>query len=568
MKRLRPIASFALLWLVTACSTEGGDVGGAGGGPDAGGEGFGGNLQGGTGASGGRSTLGGQSSASGGTGGSGATTAEAGSGAALGGAGGVGGTLSLGGGAGMSAGGGANLAGAASGGTGTSTGGGTGGLAGGAGAGGSAGGSQVELPAGVAALFPPPNATGVCPDPPLRVRFGGAPSLGTSGRIQVLDGDGDVVAAVDMAKSTVTDTLAGTTFTMQRPVFVDGDEVVVYLKNKALARGKTYSVRIDAGAIRAPGGGDLVIDDEDGWRFTTAAAPDDLSDVTVALDGSGDFCTLQGPTDAVSADESAPARITLEAGVYHEIVHVKGKRNLTIRGEDRKKTVIAGTNNDNLNPGTKTRALLGFDDTSGLVIENLTIHNLTPQGGSQAEALRLQGCDKCIVRNADILSLQDTLLFRGRIYVKNSYIAGNVDYIWGDGVAYFDQCEIRTVGRSGVIVQARNAPSAYGFVFVDSKLTAEPVATNNVLARIDASVYPGSHVAFVDCQMSNVAPAGWTITGGAAPSTLRFWEYGSRDASGNPIDVSRRAAGSARMTPDQAAKMRDVSVVLNGWVPE
>ena len=119
------------------------------------------------------------------------------------------------------------------------------------------------------------------------------------------------------------------------------------------------------------------------------------------------------------------------------------------------------------------------------MIDTLTIHNVTPQGGSQAEALRLQSCDKCVVRNADILSLQDTLLWSGRVYAKNCYIAGNVDFVWGTGVAYFDACEIKTVGQAGAIVQARNGASAYGYVFVDSKLTADPGVTGQVLARID-----------------------------------------------------------------------------------
>jgi len=76
-----------------------------------------------------------------------------------------------------------------------------------------------------------------------------------------------------------------------------------------------------------------------------------------------------------------------------------------------------------------------------------------------------------------------------------------------------------------VIVQARNAPGAYGYVFVDSKVTADAAATNNVLARIDAGAYPGSHVAYIGCEMTNVATAGWTITGAAPTTALRFWEY-------------------------------------------
>jgi pectin methylesterase-like acyl-CoA thioesterase len=261
-------------------------------------------------------------------------------------------------------------------------------------------------------------------------------------------------------------------------------------------------------------------------------------------------------------------------GTYHEIVHMRAKSNVTIHGQDRKQTIIAATNNNTqqmTNPngaGTSNRAQVGFDNTNGLVIENLTIHNLTPQGGSQAEALRLQSCDKCIVRDADILSLQDTLLWSGRVYADNCLIAGNVDYVWGTGVAYFNACEIRTVGRSGVIVQSRNAAGAYGYVFVDSKLTTDGAATSNMLARIDASAYPGSHVAYINCQMTNIATAGWTITNGPATSSLRFWEYQSTDAAGNAINTGGRLSGSTQISAAQAAMMRDPTVVLNGWLPQ
>jgi pectinesterase len=177
---------------------------------------------------------------------------------------------------------------------------------------------------------------------------------------------------------------------------------------------------------------------------------------------------------------------------------------------------------------------VGIDSSSGLIIDTLTIQNLTPQGGSQAEALRIQTCDKCVVRNADIISLQDTLLWSGRVYAKNCYIAGNVDFIWGTGTAYFNNCEIKTIGRSGWNVQARNTAAIYGYVFVDSKFTSDPGITGHGLARIDASVYPASHVAYINCTLgSHISPAGWTITpAGVSTSQLRFWEYQSVDPSG------------------------------------
>jgi hypothetical protein len=66
---------------------------------------------------------------------------------------------------------------------------------------------------------------------------------------------------------------------------------------------------------------------------------------------------------------------------------------------------------------------------------------------------------------------------------------------------------------------------------------------------------------------SHIAPVGWLLTAGTDTSRLQFWEYQSKDPSGNPIDVSQRLAGSAQITDAQATMMRDPSVVLAGWQP-
>ena len=420
--------------------------------------------------------------------------------------------------------------------------------------------------AGAVALFPAPDAKGVCPDPPLRITFSAPPTLGTRGKIQVFDTaqPATAVASVDMAASNVSDTIGGTVFTMQRPAYVDGNDAVVYLRAHALSYGHSYFVRVDSGAISGPGNTAVAISDAMTWTFSTAAAaPNDLSSLTVALDGGGDFCSVQGAIDATPGS----SEITIARGTYHEIIRFKSKNNLTLRGADRKATIIAGTNNENMNGGTAKRALVGIDGSSGVVIEMLTIHNLTPQGGSQAEALRMQTCDKCIVRDADIISLQDTLLWSGRIYASNCYIAGNVDFIWGTGAAYFDSCEIKTLGRKGYNVQARNAAAGYGYVFVDSRLTSDPGITGNWLGRIDSNVYPASHIAYINCEMgSHIDPAGWQVTGGGT-SSLRFWEYQSKTPGGAAVNVSQRLSGSRQITSEQAAMMRDPSVVLGGWMP-
>jgi len=451
--------------------------------------------------------------------------------------------------------------------------------AGGVGAGGSnaggggantGGGASITLPDGVTDLFPLPGATGVCPDPALRLTFSGTPKLGTSGSVQVLQDDGTsgaLVTSVDFSATTISDTIGGQKFTLPRQVYVDGDAVVVMLKSRALTYGKRYRVVVSGGAIVGPGNAAFSLPAAVGWTFATAPAPPaSAANLTVAANGGGEFCSPQGALDFVPG--TTPSRIDLQRGTYHGVVYFSGKRGITLHGADRKGVVLSGTNNNNLNPSTKGRALFGADGATDLVIENLTIENLTPQGGSQAEALRLQTCDRCIVRNSDILSLQDTLLWSGRLYAKDCLIAGNVDFVWGTGAAYFDSCEIKTVGRSGYIVQARNAPGAYGYVFVDSRITSDPGITGSTLGRVDVNAYPGSHVAYIDCVLGeHISRAGWTLTGGTPPSSLRFWEYGSKTASGSPVDTGGRLAGSTRISEQQAASMRNRAVVLAGWEP-
>ena len=463
--------------------------------------------------------------------------------------------------------GGINMAGAGLGGAAGSMGGG-GAEGGGAGAAGSGGLPVVDLPEGVTGLFPLPGATNICADPALRLRFTAAPKLGNSGKLRVFEvaSPNAAVVTVDFAAMQVSRVFGGQTYNQARPIFIEGSDVVVPLLSQALGYGKQYYVTVDAGAIQ-PASGSFSITDAKAWRFTTLASAPTGSNFSVALDGSGQFCSWQGALDAVPVKNTAAVTIDIRNGVYHGLVNVNGKQNITLRGQDRKQAILSGVNNETLNGGTRARSVFGADGASGLVMESLTIRNLTAQGGSQAEAVRLQGCEKCVARKSDFISLQDTLLWSGTIYAEDCFISGNVDWIWGDGAVYFNRCEIKNVGRSGVIVQARNGAGKNGYVFVDSKITADAGITNSALARIDVSVYPNSHVAFIGCTLgSHISKAGWTVTGGSAPTSLRFWEYQSKNEAGSLIDVSGRVGGK-QISAEQAAQMRDPKVVLGGWQP-
>ena len=117
---------------------------------------------------------------------------------------------------------------------------------------------------------------------------------------------------------------------------------------------------------------------------------------------------MQGAIDLIPANNLTKRYINIRNGTYQEIVRVSSKHNLAFRGQNRKRTIIAYPNNSNLNPSTNTRPLFNVvaNDVS---FDNLTLHNTTPDGGSQAEALRVNA-QRCVVNNCDLRSYQDTFL--------------------------------------------------------------------------------------------------------------------------------------------------------------
>jgi pectin methylesterase-like acyl-CoA thioesterase len=438
-------------------------------------------------------------------------------------------------------------------------------------------GGQVSTPPPSGTRFPAPGAKGVCADAPLRITFAAPVTVGKAGKIQVFNvkDPATPVDVIDVAAASYSDTIAGRVFQEVRPVFLDGNDAVVYLHKKKLVPNETYSVTVDAGVFVDASQNPVVAVSGSSWTFSTGAPAPMPGSLVVSREGGGDYCTVQGAIDAIPTASTSPVVITIKNGTYHEIVYLAQKNNVTLHGEDRKKTILAYPNNDALQMklGTKFRAMIEVENANGLVVENLTLHNTTPQNGSQAETIRVEPGDQVILRSADFISLQDTLLLTGRVYVTNSYIEGNVDYVWGKGTVYFDHSELKTVGRAGYNVQARNPADKYGYVFVDSKLTSDPGITGHMLARIDVTPstgYPASHVAYINCQMDkHISPQGWLITPAGTTDTgsVRFWEYQSTDLSGAAVDVSMRDPASKQLSDSDAAMMRDKSTVLGGWNP-
>jgi polygalacturonase len=99
----------------------------------------------------------------------------------------------------------------------------------------------------------------------------------------------------------------------------------------------------------------------------------------------------------------------------------------------------------------------------------------------QAVALMVDGADRAQFENLRLLGLQDTLYMKAqegrrtaRNHFRRVYIEGDVDFIFGDATAFFEDCEIKSLGdreMSYVGAPDTNIATKYGLVFDHCRFT-------------------------------------------------------------------------------------------------
>ena len=312
------------------------------------------------------------------------------------------------------------------------------------------------------------------------------------------------------------------------PVIIAGREADIYPRNGSLAYGKTYYVTIDAGVFKTGAGDYAGLGQPTAWRFTTKAAlAAGTTKLTVAADGSGDFCTVQGALDFIPDGNTTPTTIWIRKGTYTELVFFSEKNAITLVGEDRKQTVIVYANNERFNnpsgsfnpyanratnpsavpvrrPGGNVyhRGVFLAHHVDDLVIENLSIRNSTPQGGSQSEAIILNGSPtaRAILKDVDLYSYQDTLQINGQAYVTNCHIEGDVDFMWGTGPCLFEDCVCRSLRSNAYYTQIRNPGTNHGYVYLHCTFDGIQGVMGDSLSRIGTGQFPNSEVVLIDCR--------------------------------------------------------------------
>lgn len=320
---------------------------------------------------------------------------------------------------------------------------------------------------------------------------------------------------------------------------------------------------------------------------TTAAA----ITLTVAKDGSGQYGSVQAAVNAVPAGNTARTVIAIAPGTYRELVKIPStKQNVTLQGTgpSRKSTVIvygnaSGTQKpDGSGPyGTGGSATVAAEG-DGFQARNLTIANDFDEAahqdmsGLQAVALRT-AADKVFLDSVITEGDQDTLLLDtaakdrlGRVYMRNSYVVGNVDFIFGRASAVIDASVITLKKRwngssAGYITAPSTAAGRKGFLINNSTVNGDVSAATFYLGRPwhaggDATLDPMTTVR--DSTLSAaIRPAPWTDMSGFSWKDDRFAEY-RNDGPG-----AGTASADRPQLSDTGAAGQEVADWLGDWTP-
>jgi PelA/Pel-15E family pectate lyase len=272
--------------------------------------------------------------------------------------------------------------------------------------------------------------------------------------------------------------------------------------------------------------------------------------IVVAADGSGDFKTIQQAVDHVPENNSRPIVIQIKPGVYHEQVRVSsGKRFVTFRGEDARKTVI--TYRLSAQQAGNTRlAFAVYVNAGDFRAERVTFEN-SYGTGSQAVAMFVDA-ERATFQDCRFLGWQDTLFVNGsRHLFKDCYIEGHVDFIFGTASAVFENCTIHSKGAGYVTAHYRTSDEeSTGFVFARCRLTGQDTGAGVYLGR---PWRPYARVVFIDSWLgAHIKPEGWdNWRDPSREKTAWFAEYNSKGPGAN---AKARVAWSKQLSAGEAAE--------------
>jgi pectinesterase len=323
------------------------------------------------------------------------------------------------------------------------------------------------------------------------------------------------------------------------------------------------------------------------------------------------FASIQAALDAAGGE--GWATVKMGPGDFYEKVTIRRAKTV-LKGEGAGRTRLhfdavaqAAGQYHRERWGTPGSATLTIDadqvTVDGLTVENtydflandgLADGDPRKTGNSQAVAVLLDvHSDRVLIRNASLLGYQDTLFANGgRAYIRRSLVAGNIDFIFGNGRLLIADSEIRTRKRLAPVaagdfhsfVAAPSTPLSQrmGIVIYRSRLTREAGVPDNSVA-LGRPWHPTTRFAdgryadpnavgqasFIDCFMdAHIHSDHWTSMNGTArdgtktavfrPQDSRFSESGSYGPGARHADIG--------ITWADPIGLRDIEAAMfDGW---
>lgn len=244
--------------------------------------------------------------------------------------------------------------------------------------------------------------------------------------------------------------------------------------------------------------------------------------------------------------------------------------NVSLIGESKEGVIITG-NTDGI-----TSSTLNLGNGTGIYVQDITIRNdyRWGSGNFRGVSVAVNGGNKAVLKNVAMQSYQDTYVTGKRTYLEDCDIYGTVDFICGGGDIFFEHNNLILCDPGDVIVAPNTSSDIrWGYVLDNCTVKADQGADVQAgswhLGRPwqnePRSVYLHTTME-VPC-----AAEGWK-----AMSTIptHFYEYDSRDAAGNVIDLSARTNSSTStntyvpvLTDEQAASytVRNVLGGTDSW---
>ncbi|WP_416519568.1 pectinesterase family protein [Streptomyces achromogenes] len=323
---------------------------------------------------------------------------------------------------------------------------------------------------------------------------------------------------------------------------------------------------------------------------TTTTAKAAATTLTVAKDGSGQYTTVQAAVNAVPANNASRVVIAVKPGTYRETVKVpSNKPHVTIQGTgaSRKDTVIV-YNNASGTPKPDGSGTYGTGGSATVAVEaddfqarNLSITNDFDEAAhqdiaQQAVALRTAS-DKVFLDGVIVSGDQDTLLLDtaskdrlGRVYMTNSYVIGNVDFIFGRATAVIDKSVITLKKRwngtsAGYVTAPSTAANRKGILIANSTVSGDVSDRTFYLGRPwhaggDATLDPQTTVRNTSLSAA-IKTTPWTDMSGFSWKDDRFAEYKNTGAGAGSASTDR-----PQLTDTQASA-QEIGDWLGDWTP-